>query len=275
MNLQVEGCDIYYKEIGKGTPVIMLHGWTVDHRILEGCLESAFADCDNDFRRIYADFPGMGQSKANPLIKNSDDYLRVMKAFIDEVTDGKDYAVIGKSFGGYIARGLAKLDRQRILGMVLICPVADSENDQNNMPARCVMEKESGLEKIIPPEDFEGFDLFHTVQTQSTWENYRDYILPGVKCADYAFLESISKNDNVFFKEVDKVESVYEFPALMIAGKQDWCVGYSGLWEIQKNYVRSTYLALDKAGHNLEHEYPELFRIHIGKWLNDVRKFRG
>ncbi len=274
MNLQVEGCDIYYKEIGQGTPVIMLHGWAVDHLILEGCLESAFADCGNDFRRIYVDFPAMGQSKASPNVKNSDDYLRVMKTFIDEVTQGADYAVIGKSFGGYIARGLAKLDRQRILGMVLICPIADSDNEHNKLPERCVMEKETGLEKIIPAEDYEGFDLFHAVQTRSTWENYREYILPGVKSADYAFLESISKNENVFLKEVDNVESVYEFPALMIAGKQDWCVGYTGLWEVQKNYAQSTYIALDKAGHNLEHEYPELFRIHVIKWMNDVRKFR-
>ena len=34
---KVKNANIYYEEIGAGIPIIMLHGFTPDHRLMSGC----------------------------------------------------------------------------------------------------------------------------------------------------------------------------------------------------------------------------------------------
>jgi pimeloyl-ACP methyl ester carboxylesterase len=31
--------NIYYEDIGEGIPVLMIHGFTPDHRLMKGCME--------------------------------------------------------------------------------------------------------------------------------------------------------------------------------------------------------------------------------------------
>ena len=35
---------IEYECIGEGTPILFLHGWGMDRRIMSGCLEPVFED---------------------------------------------------------------------------------------------------------------------------------------------------------------------------------------------------------------------------------------
>src|SRR5690606_32711693 len=48
---------LHFVEYGEGTPVLALHGWGPDHRLMTGCLEPVFANRPG-FRRIYPDLPG-------------------------------------------------------------------------------------------------------------------------------------------------------------------------------------------------------------------------
>jgi pimeloyl-ACP methyl ester carboxylesterase len=42
---------------------LMLHGWSVDHRLMKGCMEPVFKKMDTEWKRIYFDLPGMGRTK--------------------------------------------------------------------------------------------------------------------------------------------------------------------------------------------------------------------
>ena len=35
----VKEIPIYYEILGSGMPVLMIHGWSVDHRLMKGCME--------------------------------------------------------------------------------------------------------------------------------------------------------------------------------------------------------------------------------------------
>ena len=48
-------------EHGSGLPLLALHGFPVDHRLMTGCLEPVFRP-DDAIRRIYPDLPGLGAS---------------------------------------------------------------------------------------------------------------------------------------------------------------------------------------------------------------------
>lgn len=66
--------NIYYEVIGEGIPIIMLHGFSPDHRLMKGCMEPIFKERDG-WSRIYMDLPGMGKTKNYENISNSDDML--------------------------------------------------------------------------------------------------------------------------------------------------------------------------------------------------------
>lgn len=59
---KVRQAEIYYEAFGEGKPVLMIHGFAPDHRLMRGCMEPIFTNRDG-WRRIYIDLPGMGLTK--------------------------------------------------------------------------------------------------------------------------------------------------------------------------------------------------------------------
>jgi pimeloyl-ACP methyl ester carboxylesterase len=56
---KVSKAELYYEEFGAGKPIIMIHGYSPDHRLMTGCMEPIF-NTREGWRRIYIDLPGMG-----------------------------------------------------------------------------------------------------------------------------------------------------------------------------------------------------------------------
>jgi len=61
MECKIKNISINYEIIGEGKPIIMLHGYYVDHRLMTGCMEPVLSSKEG-FKRIYIDLPGMGKS---------------------------------------------------------------------------------------------------------------------------------------------------------------------------------------------------------------------
>ena len=57
---------------------------------------------------------------------------------------------------------------------------------------------------------------------------------------------------------------------MIVAGRQDWIVGYRDQWRLVERYPAATFAVLDVAGHNLQFERPELFGALLRDWLDRV-----
>ncbi|WP_404349438.1 alpha/beta fold hydrolase [Sutcliffiella horikoshii] len=119
---KVQQAEIFHEDIGEGTPIIMIHGFSPDHRLMSGCMEPIFKN-STGWRRIYLDLPGMGQSRNHAEITSSDGMLNAVVEFIQTIIPDQQYVVVGESYGGYIARGIIHNQKQQILGAAFICPV--------------------------------------------------------------------------------------------------------------------------------------------------------
>lgn len=53
-------------------------------------------------------------------------------------------------------------------------------------------------------------------------------------------------------------------------GKQDSVVGYKDALSLLEKFPRASFAILDRAGHNLQIEQPELFTELMSEWLNRV-----
>jgi pimeloyl-ACP methyl ester carboxylesterase len=270
MECTVKNLKIHYESIGQGQPILMIHGYHVDYRLMSGCMEPIFQQT-HGYRRIYVDLPGMGKTKSAPWIVNSDVMLDILAAFIDEVIPGERFLLAGESYGGYLARGIIWRMAERVAGLMLLCPAIEADYNKRTLPPKVVLKKDESLLARLTPSEAEEFEDVNVVQTQEVWERFRDEILSGIRLADKPFLDWFRENGYAFTFDVDKLQKPYPYPALILLGRQDTSVGYRDALSILENYPRASYVILDMAGHNLQIEQAGLFRALTMEWLDRVQ----
>jgi len=256
--------SIYHKVIGDGYPIVMLHGWTLDHQVMLHAMEPLF-EKRSGWKRIYIDLPGMGHSKPQPSIQNSDDILEVILRLLDEIIPGQPFIICGNSYGGYIARGIAHTRQDTVRGLLLMAPLTIPEFDKRVVPPQTVLKRDSSLISHLSPEEADEFCSMGVVQGQTEWERFRNEILLPSKQTNYEFVNHIRQNGYDFTFDIT---SKLEYPTLIITGRQDNVVGYYDAWRLIEDYPRATFAVLDMAGHNLQIEQTDVFNALVHNWLN-------
>ncbi|MDU7027288.1 alpha/beta fold hydrolase [Robinsoniella peoriensis] len=267
----IDGMQIHYEVIGEGKPVIMLHGCACDYRLMLGCMEPVFNMCEG-YQRIYIDLPGMGETKAPLSEGSSDKIMELLITFIKRVTKGS-FLIAGESYGGYLARGILTRLSQDIDGFLMICPVIVPGHNLRNVPGKEVLQYDEEFLRGLSADERESYCGYAVVANQDIFQRYQEEILPGLKMADSSFIEKL-QNDYAFSFDVDRKsrELRFEKPVLLLAGRQDNCVGYQDLWSIIEDYPRGTFAVLDMAGHNLQIEQSEIFNSLVKEWIQRTEK---
>ncbi|KZE69162.1 2-hydroxy-6-oxo-6-phenylhexa-2,4-dienoate hydrolase [Fictibacillus phosphorivorans] len=262
----VQKANIYYEEIGSGTPIVMIHGFSPDHRLMKGCMEPIFQERDG-YRRIYIDLPGMGQTKDYESIQNSDEMLVAVIQFIDTKLQEDSFLIAGESYGGYITRGVIAKMPERVMGAAFICPMIIPDKNARTLPEHANIQVDHEFLTTLTEEKREDFKGIHVKLDEYTWKRYNEEVVAGMKIADPAFLEKISGAYEFSFS-ID--QEVFPKPSVFIAGRQDHITGYKDVFDILDKYPRATFAVFDVAGHNLQIDQGELLNTHVGDWLDRV-----
>lgn len=259
MECRINRVLVHYVENGGGVPLVALHGAGVDHREIEAALEAVVPSVG--YRRIYPDLPGMGRSTADGLTCN-DDVVKLLSDFISHLGAGP-VMLVGHSYGAYLARGLAAARPDLVLGLALLCPVAERSR---NVPAHDVVRQDVDAYDELESEQRAGFDEYFVVRTLATARRYRDHVVPGTSLVAEAALERIFAGWTV-----DVGSGNFSAPTLIVAGRRDSIVGYSDATELIGRYPHATLAIIESAGHALMHERPELLAALVGDWLDRTR----
>lgn len=99
----MKNVKLHYEIIGDGKPIIILHGLGCNLNLMKCCMEPIF-NTQSNYKRIYIDLPGMGQSTAPTEYATSDHILEILVSFIENI-EVKNFLLIGESYGGYLATG--------------------------------------------------------------------------------------------------------------------------------------------------------------------------
>ncbi|WP_328994072.1 alpha/beta hydrolase [Kribbella sp. NBC_01245] len=258
---------LHFVAYGEGTPVLALHGWTPDHRLMTGCLEPIFAERPG-YRRYYPDLPAMGQSPGYHAY-SAEDILTAVLAFIDEQIGSEPFLLIGESFGGLLARSLVARRPEQILGLALICPVGKNLDYADRIvPEHQVIRADPALLASLDPAEAAEFAELAVVQSPETLRRFRSDVVPGLAAADQDRL-AVIRRDWVLAVQPES-GPVYPRPTLVLTGRQDASVGYAEQYDLLPHYPRASFVVLDRAGHNLQFEQPALFDWLISEWLDRV-----
>lgn len=248
---------------GSGRPVVILHGGGLDHRHMMDALEPVFASTQG-WRRLFVDLPGHGRSPADESISSQDDVLASVIAHCDALLSGEQFAVIGESRGSYLAQGIASRCPDRLLGLMLVCAGSMSQDGRHRLPEhRTLVSLETPMGDL--PEALRARVARLVAQTPEIVEKILQTKLPAAELADRAMAERIAGHFTFSFDPMSGPP--FDKPVLILNGRQDAITGYAEMTEALDHYPRATFAVLDRAGHSLSWEQPEVFAALTHEWL--------
>lgn len=260
---------IYFESIGEGSPILILHGGYLDHRHMVDAVEPVFEQVTG-WRRLYIDIPGHGQSNVDTSVNDHDKVLDLILDFLDEQVPGEPCALIGESRGGYLARGIVYKKPERVSGALFIVPGRYAVAREGSVPEHTTIKRDDDLLATLPEHEAGRFNRL-VVQNKGILEKIRATKIPAIRLADLAHQENIDKSYEFSF-DVDSPPQPFNKPCLFLLGRQDAMVGYLDAWRALENFPRATFSILDKAGHSLSWEQPELFVALTREWLQRVQE---
>jgi 3-oxoadipate enol-lactonase len=113
--VNVNGIELAYTRRGNGTPLVLLHGFPLDHHLWD---ETA-AHLEGIFDLIMPDLRGFGGSTTVDTPYTMDDLASDIAGLLDQLGVEKA-AIAGHSMGGYVALAFARLHPGRVSGLGLI-----------------------------------------------------------------------------------------------------------------------------------------------------------
>lgn len=268
MHCNLGNVSVNFETYGEGFPIVLIHGFTPDHRLMTGCMEPVFEN-QPGWHRIYLDLPGMGQTKGEDWIQGSDQMLEVVERFIDKVLHEGKYILVGESYGGYLVRALAAKQPERVAGILFICPLIEANPDLRILPERRVIAEDQEFLSTLTVDQMSRFAPLAVVQDRYNFERFEKEILPGLHAADSVFLQKIRER-YAFSVPNEKETQPFDKPVLFLTGRQDHVTGYQNVWSILEQYPRASFAVLDRAGHNLQIEQSGLFTAMVKEWLHRV-----
>lgn len=239
--LRYEGQEMAYHTEGKGTPVVLLHGFCEDHKIWE--------EFQNDLREepcqvIVIDLPGFGASDVVEGI-TIEGMARRVHALLQELGVGPA-VLIGHSMGGYVGLAFARLFPEALLGLGLFHshPYADEEEKKATRQKSVEFIQRQGhilfVKQLIPGLFADNFARSNSFLLEKLIYRAAKFPSEGIIAAQQAM---INRQD-----ETETLRQI-QVPVLFIVGKMDSAIpAEKSIAQTHLPAVVSIHI-LEKAGH--------------------------
>ena len=257
-------------ERGSGTPLVLLHGFGVDHRLLLPL--DPTIEASGTWRRLYLDLPGHGGSPVGD-VSSAEDVVSVVEAEIRERVGGDHFAILGNSFGGMIARRVAHDFRDQVLGLGAIASVFVAAHGDRDVPVPVLLRQDAAVLAGLG-EMADAYAELAVVHTSDNARAFVEHVHPGLIAADQDALVRISQRYALAEEPEDACPAPFMQPTLFVTGRQDQVVGYRDTWARVEHYPRSTFVVLDSAGHNVQIDQPGITSALVADWLERVAAAR-
>ncbi|MFE4392612.1 MULTISPECIES: alpha/beta fold hydrolase [Streptomycetaceae] len=255
---------IHHTAFGDGTPIVLIHGYTVDHRVLLP-LEPAFADRPG-WRRLYLDLPGHGASPRLSGPTSAAALAEALSGWIEAQVGRRPFAVVGQSFGGQLARAVTARFGEQVLGSALLVPVVRWGADRD-LPEESVVERDEDLLARLPAADRDLFRHVMARHTGPSWELFQRYVRPGWEAHDRAAAAELEA-DFLLPHWPEHRAARHRGRHLLVTTRQDALVGWRDQLALLDHYPRMAAAVLDGVGHNPQVEAADTVRTLVGRWLD-------
>jgi pimeloyl-ACP methyl ester carboxylesterase len=235
LKTNVNGNSIAYERRGKGRPLVLIHGYPLDHTIWEPIVPLL----ENDFDLILPDLRGFGESDVPKTKYAMSDLAADVAGLLDRLGIEKA-AVAGHSMGGYVALAFAHAYPHRMLGLGLVSSqaLADPPERKASRYQEAEDTLSNGVGKVA-----EGMSVKLTADT-SLQAALKELILrqrpEGLAGALRAMAD---RPDSTPFL------SEFDFPVVIVHGLADMLVPIERARTVRAAVKRGDLVEVERAGH--------------------------
>jgi len=124
--LAVHGIRLAYVDEGSGPPVVLVHGFPLDHAMWDAQVEALKDRC----RVIVPDLRGFGRSDVTEGTVTMEQFADDVAGLLDALGVGEPVVLAGLSMGGYVAFQFFRRHRGRLRALVLCDTRAGADTPQ-------------------------------------------------------------------------------------------------------------------------------------------------
>lgn len=277
--IKVKDAELYYMVVGKGEPVVILHGGPgFDHIHMLPMSELA-----KDYKVIFYDQRATGNSTGN-----TDDISITVDNFVEDLErvrkklNLEKMNVIGHSWGAALGMYYGIKYPDKLKTLILLAPSASAKifdqyfkNIQNNTsPQDSLALKQIEQSKAFKNKEVEAIQKYYRISTKPF---FFDQSL--VSRLDFSFAKNTAKNQgavaallmkNLGNYDIHNELSAIKCPTLIVHGDSD-PLPIEAPSKVHKHIPQSKFVVLKNTGHFMFIESPdELFSI-ISDFLKDVK----
>ena len=266
--VSTNGIATFYEDAGRGPPVVLIHGHTLDRRMWHPQVAPLV---DASYRVVRYDVRGHGRSEAPATGYTYHNYSLDLRDLLDALHIDAPAHLVGLSMGGGIALQFAVDHPQRVASLVLVdstVPGFDYSPDYAQAVEELVRVARSdgpraALERVwLPHPLFDGIrrfpDRFATLKR----------IVLAYPAADYL---DETEYHQPQWQVIDRLDEIHA-PALVLVGEND-LPDFRLIAEILAANVSSARLeVIADAGHLLNLEQPQPFNDALLTFLRRVSR---
>lgn len=233
--IKVNDIELAYDRRGKGIPLVLLHGFPLDHHLWDDITPLL----EDRFDLILPDLRGFGESTTVDAQYSMDDYASDIVGLLDQLGIQKA-AVAGHSMGGYVVLAFAKLYPERVRGLALISSqvLADPPDRKEGRYKSAADVAEKGISGVVDamvPKFTSDADLQAVARKLMEKQPPDAYI--GALKAMAERMDSASLLNTV------------KFPVVIVHGETDALIPVARAREVKTALPDSHYVELKDTGH--------------------------
>ena len=241
--VNIDGINLAYARQGTGAPLVLIHGYPLDHSIWEKLVPLL----ETKFDVIVPDLRGFGQSDVmeadDSIIAYASDiaglltHLKVKKAFL-----------AGHSMGGYVALAFAREYEQRVLGLAMVSSqtAGDPPDRKEARYATAKQVVEEGVSSVVE-------SMSPKLSADPQLQKYARELIAkqsplGIFSALYAMADRPDSSD---------IFAAFPFPVVVVHGDADQMIPVERGREMKAARPSARYAELPGAGHLPMMENPQ------------------
>jgi pimeloyl-ACP methyl ester carboxylesterase len=259
-NIRAGDIDLNVLDRGRGTPLLLVHGFPLDHTMWQGQIDELAANC----RVIAPDLRGFGGSGVTEgtvsMAKLADD----LAALLDGLGIAEPIVFCGLSMGGYVAWQFALRHKRRLAKLVLCDTraVADSpeaaagraKTAERVLAEGSAVVAESMLGKLFAPA---------TISRQpQIVEATRQVMLKTSPVGIAAALRGMAERPDVSSRLAE-----FNLPALVLCGAHDAIAAPAEMRGIAERLPQARFVEIKDAGHMAPLEQPAAVNAALREFL--------
>ena len=233
--IDVNDIQLAYERRGRGTPLVLLHGFPLDHQLWEEVVPLL----ENTFDLIIPDLRGFGESTMGERPENLDTYASDIAGLLDYLGI-QQAAIAGHSMGGYIALAFVRLYPERVRGLGLVASqvVADTPERREGRYKSAADVAENGIRSVV--------DTMTVKFTPD--ERLRVYARQSMErqqpAAYIGALRSMAER-----RDSTPLLSTFNFPVVIVHGDADALVPIERAREVKEALPQARLVEISGAGH--------------------------